>query len=105
MPKLVYTNSAPSPEEFRRDLLQAMARVNPVDDLIELTAELLDFERKYKMGSEDFYLRYQAGALADELQHCMEWADAYDTFIQTKRLIETALLRAAIQQVDDRVVA
>jgi len=105
MPKLVYTNSAPSPEEFRRDLLQAMARVNPVDDLIELTAELLDFERKYKMSSEDFYLHYQVGALADELQHCMEWADAYDTFVQTKRLIETALMRVAVQQMDNRVAA
>ena len=105
MPTLVYKGNLPSPQQFEADLDYALATTNPIDDLIELAYELRDFEQKYQMSSEDFYLRYQAGALADELQHCLEWTAAYDAFVATKRLLEITLMRAAIQPVFSEVLA
>ena len=49
------------------------------------------------MSSADFYEKYQAGSLDDELQHCLEWVATYDFFMKTKRKLEVALMRAAIQ--------
>ncbi len=97
MPKLTFKDKLPSPDEFQKALAQAMANTNPVDDLLELANELWDFEQKYKMASADFYKKYQAGLLDDELQHCIEWVATYDFFIKTKRKLEAALMRAAIQ--------
>lgn len=105
MPTLVYKGSIPSPEQFQAHLDHALATANPIDDLIELAYELRDFEQKYHMSSEDFYLRYQAGALEDELQHCLEWAAAYDAFVETKRLLEVTLMRAAVQPLLSEVLA
>jgi hypothetical protein len=97
MPKLVYGNTLPPPEEFQQDLNKAMAAANPIDDLLELAHELREFEQKYGMSSEDFYLRYQAGALDDELQHCIEWTATYRIFLKTKHLLESTLMRIAVQ--------
>ncbi len=87
----------PSSEEFRRRLAQAMSMANPVDDLLELAGRLHEYEEKYRMSSAEFYRRYQAGTLDDELQHCVDWAATYDLFIKTRRLVEATLMRAAIQ--------
>jgi hypothetical protein len=57
------------------------------------------------MTSKNFYLRYQAGVLNDELQHCLEWVAAYDAFVETKRLLEATLMRAAIQPAFDEMPA
>jgi hypothetical protein len=59
---------------------------------------LWKFEQKYQMSSVDFYEKHQTGSLVDdELQHCIEWAATYDFFVKTKRKLEAALMRAAIQ--------
>jgi hypothetical protein len=97
MPKLTYKNQLPSSDEFQKALAQAMAETNPVDDLLELANDLWEFEQKYQMPSADFYEKYQTGSLDDELQHCMEWVATYDFFVKTKRKLEAALMRAAIQ--------
>jgi hypothetical protein len=97
MAELKYSGQLPSSEEFKQALLQVITSANPVDDLLELSARLHDFEAKYQMPSESFYQQYQAGMLNEELQHCIEWASIYRIFLKTKRLIESALLRAAVQ--------
>ena len=97
MPKLTYKNVLPSPDEFQKALAQAVANTNPIDDLLELANELWEFEQKYQLSSADFYEKYQAGLLDDELQHCIEWVATYDFFMKTKRKLEAALMRAAIQ--------
>jgi hypothetical protein len=74
-----------------------MSATNPVDDLLELANDLWEFEQKYRMSSVEFYEKYQAGSLDDELQHCLEWVATYDFFVKTKRKLEAALMRAAIQ--------
>jgi hypothetical protein len=97
MPKLSYKNELPSSDEFQKALTQAMANANPVDDLLELANDLWEFEQKHQMSSADFYHKYRAGSLDDELQHCIEWVATYDFFLKTKRQLEKALMRAAIQ--------
>jgi hypothetical protein len=97
MPKLTYENQLPSSDEFQKALAQAMAETNPVDDLLGLASDLWEFEQKYQMSSADFYEKYQTGSLDDELQHCIEWVATYDFFVKTKRKLEAALMRAAIQ--------
>ncbi len=105
MPRLVYEGKLPSPEQFKADWAHALATTSPIDDLLELAAELKDFEQKYNMTSQDFYLRYQAGVLNDELQHCMEWAMSYNTFVKTKRLLEVALMQMGVNQALEKVMA
>lgn len=80
MPTLIYQGVLPSPEEFAREMTNALKNANPVDDLLELANELYSFERQHQMSSPDFYLKYQAGMLPDELQHCLEWAAVYEAY-------------------------
>lgn len=94
MPKISATHM--SSEEFRRQLMEAMLSANPVDDLLELQEELLAFEKRYGMSSEEFYRQYLEGRLPDELQHCVKWAIMYKAFKRTKRHIEATLMRAAL---------
>ncbi len=88
MAKLIYKNGLPPPDEFRQVLSQAMSNANPVDDLLELSHQLYEYEQKYRMSSPYFYEQYQAGLLDDELQHCIEWAAAYSSFVETRRKLE-----------------
>lgn len=97
MPKLIYENELLPADEFRKALAEAMANTNPVDDLLELANDLWEFEQKYQMSSTGFYEKYQAGSLDDALQHCIEWVATYDFFMKTKRKLEAALIRSAVQ--------
>ncbi len=98
MPTLSYTQETmpKSSEEFQRQLAEATAASNPIDDLLELAAELRCYEEKYEMASDEFYRKYKAGVLNEELQHCMEWASFYRMYSKTRRAIENALVRAAV---------
>ncbi len=97
MPELVFNGGLPPSDEFRQALAEAMVTANPVDDLLELANRLREYEQKYHLASADFYERYQAGVLNDELQHCIEWAAAYDLFVKIRRMVEATLMRAAVQ--------
>jgi len=96
MPKLTFKNGLPPPDEFGQALAKAMAKANPVDDLVMLTRELYEYEKKYGMPSEDFYAKYRAGVLDYELQHCTEWASAYKLFMRIRRRVESLLIRTVI---------
>ena len=100
MPRINATHM--SSEEFRQQLMEAMLSANPVDDLLELWAELRAFEEKYGMSSEEFYRAYMAGTLPDELQHCVKWAATYHMFIRIKRRIESALMQVAVMVTEER---
>ena len=96
MAELFFQDNLPPPDEFRQALAQAMAMTNPVDDLLELSGQLREYEQKHHMSSDDFYQGYQAGTLDEELQHCLEWAAAYNLFLKTRRMLEATLMRAAM---------
>jgi hypothetical protein len=44
-----------------------------VAELEQLQADLADFERRYNLSSDEFYRRYQAGDMGDEMDF-VEWA-------------------------------
>ena len=63
---------------------------------MELSGQLREYEQKHHMSSDDFFRGYQAGTLDEELQHCLEWAAAYNLFLKTRRMLEATLMRAAM---------
>jgi len=96
MGQLTFTqDNLPTPEEFERMLAQAITQSNPVDDMLEIADELWGYEREYGMTSVEFYEQFKRGVLDDELQHCMDWAGAFEIFTKLKRVVETALMREA----------
>ncbi len=105
MSELYFENNTPSSDEFQHALAQAIAITNPVDDLLELSARLRAYEQKYQMSSVDFYQRYQAGTLKEELQHCVGWAAICDLFLKSRRVLEATLIRAAMLPELDELVA
>ena len=97
MPSITYQGKLPPPGEFQNGMADAMANANPVDDLLELANGLWQFEEQYRLPSADFYSAYQAGTLDEDLQHCIKWAATYETFVKTKRKLESVLMRAVVQ--------
>jgi hypothetical protein len=96
MARLTFTQeNLPTPEEFRRLLLEAWLSSNPVDELLELAERLREYEQRYEMSSSDFYERYQRGEMGDE-REIMHWAMLYGTFIEHRSRVEAALMREAI---------
>ena len=96
MPEIRF-NHLPTKDELSQALSQAMSTANPVDDLLELSGRLHEFEQKYSLPSAEFFQKYQAGELPEPLQHCIEWAALFDLFTKTKRVLEATLMRAAVQ--------
>ena len=96
MPKLSYKGALPPREEFRQSLAQAIAATNPVDDLLQLSHQLREYEEIHQLSSPDFFQKYEAGTLEEPLQHCSEWAATYNLFMKIKRTLEATLMRAAI---------
>ncbi|MBI5653496.1 MAG: hypothetical protein HZC40_24075 [Chloroflexi bacterium] len=95
--KFTKENMPKTREEFQRALKDAMARSNPIDDLLEMAVELHDYERQYGMTSADFYPRYRRGEFDDDTMHAMmKWAGAYDHFLVVKKRVENALAREAV---------
>ncbi|MBP7963329.1 MAG: hypothetical protein KBG20_21120 [Caldilineaceae bacterium] len=97
MAKLSFTqeNMPASSEEFRRLLAKSMAKSNPIDDFVEIVEDLAGFEKKHQMSSSEFYLKFNAGQLEDELDY-FEWSFIYDAYVKLRRVIESALLRDAV---------
>ncbi len=97
MGTIIFKNKLPDSNEFQKVLSQTLMSTNPVDDLLELSKKLNEYEQKYKLSSVQFIQRYQAGLLDDNLQHCLEWVATYDLFVKIKQLLESALMRSAIE--------
>lgn len=99
MAKLSFTqeNMPTSSEEFRRLLDEAIEKSNPVDDLLEIAVDLAGFEKKYDMPSAEFYQKFQAGQMGDDMDF-FRWSGLYRMFVDLRRSIERALMRAAIQK-------
>ena len=87
----------PTPDEFQRMVQDALAKSNPVDDLLELAEELRRYEQQYGMSSEKFFRLLQQGELGDALDF-IDWAGAYHLFLDRKARVEATLMQAAIWQ-------
>lgn len=103
MPELIYQQPLPPADEFLAAVSQASATANPVTDLLELARSLWTYEQRYQMTSAQFYAGYQAGVLEDALQHCIEWVAIYRMFLKTQQILESTLMRAAVQPAFQKV--
>lgn len=97
MATLSYTHETmpKSSEEFQRQLAEAMAASNPIDDLLELAAELRCFENQYEMPSEEFHRKFNIGEIGDDIDF-FDWNAAYRMYLRLRKAIEAALVRAAV---------
>ena len=79
MPKVKFTkkNMPKSGKALVKALREAAKTTTPVDDLIELTRELVQMELKYKMPSDEFYKKFQKGEMGDSME-IMEWASSFE---------------------------
>jgi hypothetical protein len=97
MPTLSYTHETmpKSSEEFQRQMAEAMAAANPIDDLMELAVELRGFEQQYRMTSEEFYRKFNAGEIGDDIDF-FDWNATHRMYLRLRKSIEAALVRAAV---------
>ncbi len=98
MAKVSFTqeNMPASSEEFRALLDEAIAKSNPIDDLLELVEDMAAFEKKYQMPSSEFYQKFQAGQMGDDFEF-FEWSAVYRMYTGTRRAIELALMRDSVR--------
>jgi hypothetical protein len=79
-----------SSEEFQRILREAWENASPLDDLIQLTRDLVLLEQQYGMNSAQFYERFQRGELGDDLDY-FDWAAKFEMYCQAKEEMERVL--------------
>lgn len=97
MPSLHFTkeNMPASSEEFSRMLREAVEQSNPIDDLLELAEDLRNFEQKYGMASDEFFQKFHAGQMGDELDF-FEWSFCVKAYRHMRKSIELAMLRGSV---------
>ncbi|MCL4833417.1 MAG: hypothetical protein KJZ86_13320 [Caldilineaceae bacterium] len=97
MPTLSYTEDTrpKSSEEFQRRWAEVVANSNPIDDLLEVAAELRCFETKYEMSSKDFCRRFNAGEIGDDFDF-FDWNASYRMYLSLRKAIDAALMRSAV---------
>ena len=74
-------------DEFRKRLKEAIKRNTPVDDLCELSEELVIYEQKYSIKSPVFYDRFMRGEMGDD-RDFIRWSGKYEMFLKLKAMIE-----------------
>jgi hypothetical protein len=77
-------------EEFSRLLEEAQSNANPLDELLDLGRQLLSFEQRYDMTSDEFYSRYKRGEMGDDIDF-VRWAGRYRLYRELKEEIEESL--------------
>jgi len=102
MPRIKFTAETmpKSSEEFQRVLREAWDNASPLDDLIELTRDLVVMERQYSMDSAQFYERFQQGEMGDDLDY-IDWATRYEMYVQVRDEIEQTLTQ--VEPVVERI--
>ena len=90
MPKVKFTkkNMPTSGKALVKALREAAKTTTPIDDLIELTRELVQMEIKYKMSSDEFYKKFQKGEMGDSME-IMEWATSFEMQKSLKQGLES----------------
>ena len=89
MPKVSYTkeNMPKKPGEMVKALREAAKTTTPLDDLIDLTRDMVYLEIKYKMSSEEFYRKFNKGEMGDRME-IIHWAGMYDMHKRLKQKLE-----------------
>jgi len=91
MPRLEYNQETlPTPEEFVQTLRETSEQYDPVEELLRLERELVRLEEKFSMPSDEFFRRYQAGEMGDDVE-IIEWAGRFRLYQRLKQLISNSL--------------
>jgi len=77
-------------DEFRKRLKEAIKRNTPVDDLCELSEELVIYEQKYGIKSPVFYDKFMRGEMGDA-RDFIQWSGKYEMFLKLKVMIEEGI--------------
>ncbi len=80
----------PSAEEFRRLWQQADEDYDPLEDLLRLERELALLEAEHELDSAEFFSRYQAGEVGDEIAY-VTWAGRYRLYMNLRHAISESL--------------
>jgi len=89
MPKVSYTkeNMPKKPGEMVKALREAAKTTTPLDDLIDLTRDMVYLEIKYKMSSEEFYRKFNKGEMGDRME-IIRWAGWYEMHKSLKESLD-----------------
>jgi hypothetical protein len=68
-------------------LREAAKTTTPLDDLIDLTREMVHLEIKYKMSSEEFFAKFEKGEMGDKME-IMIWAGNFRMYQRLKKKLE-----------------
>ena len=66
------------------------ADYDPIDKLLQLQRDLLALEQRYDLPSPEFYRRYQAGEMGDDVE-IVGWAGRYRAFVELRDSIADSL--------------
>ncbi len=75
------------------DKIIIFERAHTHTELINLQADISNFEKKYQMNSEDFYTRFHAGKMGDQADF-FEWSALYDMAKSLNKRLESLRFEA-----------
>jgi|GEM_PF-749970 len=91
MPGLEFVDQPLLPRaEFIRMLEKMSESYDPLEELLALERDLVALEQKYSLSSADFFQRYQAGDIGDEIE-IIRWAGRYKVYLKLKQAISDSL--------------
>ena len=79
-----------TPEEFKEWLEQSNENISPLEEMRLLMREMITFEQKHKMRTEEFYARFRRGEMGDGMD-VMEWAGVYELYLDAKAEVESQM--------------
>jgi hypothetical protein len=91
MPTFHYENGQlPEPEVFARELQEAHAQYDPIDELLSLERKLMLREQQHGQNSAEFYARFLKGEGGDS-PDAVAWVGLYEAYLHLKSSISESL--------------
>lgn len=91
MPTFHYEDGQlPEPEAFARQLQEARAHYDPIDELLSLERKLMLREQQSGQSSAEFYARFLAGEGGDS-PDAVVWVGLYEAYLHLKASITESL--------------
>ena len=92
MPAIEFNqDNKPSVAELRQLLQDAAGNYDPLEELLQLERQLAQLEQTHGLGSVEFYRRYQAGEMGDDVA-IVAWAGRYRLYLRLRRTISDEAL-------------
>lgn len=79
-----------SAAEIVTTMREQNATYDPLEKLLQLQRDLFRLEEKHNLSSDEFYRRYQAGQMGDDVE-IIGWAGRYRLFLELRAMITDGL--------------